>query len=173
MYCTVLTLCLCNLLGQNNIGTANNMRQAVGGMACAYACSGLTFLTRHCSCGGKALHKGAGPPSTKSHAVTTHDLATLYKRNCGTCFECCTLCDPQAAERSLSELKEFAAQLKALPHIQRHIGLAEAVNRAIAAPAFRARVAIEQQLLDGHGIDAAAEAIDVCAHRRAPGCALH
>jgi hypothetical protein len=70
-------------------------------------------------------------------------------------------CAAQAAERSLAELKEFAAQLKALPHIQRHIGLAEAVNRAIAAPAFRARVALEQQLLDGHGVDAAAEAIEV------------
>ena len=77
------------------------------------------------------------------------------------CIVCCPRGLRQAAERSLTELKEFAAQLKALPHIQRHIGLAEAVNRAIAAPAFRARVAVEQQLLDGHGIDAAAEAIDV------------
>ncbi|BDA43254.1 Vacuolar protein sorting-associated protein 33A [Coccomyxa sp. Obi] len=66
----------------------------------------------------------------------------------------------KAAERSLSELKEFAAQLKALPNIQRHIGLAEAVNRAIAAPAFRTRVSVEQSLLDGHGLDASAESIE-------------
>ena len=70
-------------------------------------------------------------------------------------------CVLQAAERSLSELKEFAAQLKALPNIQRHIGLAEAVNRAIAAPAFRTRVSVEQSLLDGHGLDASAESIEV------------
>ena len=66
----------------------------------------------------------------------------------------------QAAERSLAELKDFASQLKALPNIQRHIGLAEAVNRAIAAPAFRARVSVEQSLLDGHGLDASAESIE-------------
>ncbi|KAK9915301.1 hypothetical protein WJX75_007269 [Coccomyxa subellipsoidea] len=66
----------------------------------------------------------------------------------------------KAAERSLAELKEFASQLKALPNIQRHIGLAEAVNRAIAAPAFRARVSVEQSLLDGHGLDASAESIE-------------
>lgn len=72
----------------------------------------------------------------------------------------------QAAERSLSELKEFAAQLKALPNIQRHIGLAEAVNRAIAAPAFRTRVSVEQSLLDGHGLDASAESIEVSSSNR-------
>ena len=66
----------------------------------------------------------------------------------------------QAGERSLAELRDFAAALKALPHIQRHIGLAEAVNKIIAAPAFRARVGIEQALLDGHGLDASAEAIE-------------
>lgn len=67
----------------------------------------------------------------------------------------------QAAERSLTELKEFASQLKALPNIQRHIGLAEAVNRVINAPAFRARVGSEQSILDGQSADAAAEAIEV------------
>jgi hypothetical protein len=66
----------------------------------------------------------------------------------------------QAGERSLAELRDFAAALKALPHIQRHIGLAEAVNKVIAAPAFRGRVAVEQALLDGHGTDANAEAIE-------------
>jgi len=66
----------------------------------------------------------------------------------------------QAGERSLAELRDFAAALKALPHIQRHIGLAEAVNKVIAAPAFRGRVAVEQALLDGHGTDASAEAIE-------------
>ena len=67
----------------------------------------------------------------------------------------------QAAERSLTELKEFASQLKALPNIQRHISLAEAVNKAIAAPAFRAHVGAEQAMLDGQSADAAAEAIEV------------
>ena len=70
-------------------------------------------------------------------------------------------CRAQAAERSLTELKEFASQLKALPNIQRHISLAEAVNKAIAAPAFRAHVAAEQAMLDGQSADAAAEAIEV------------
>ena len=36
----------------------------------------------------------------------------------------------QAAERSLNELKDFAGQLKSLPQIQRHISIAEAVNKA-------------------------------------------
>jgi hypothetical protein len=67
----------------------------------------------------------------------------------------------QAAERSLTELKEFASQLKALPNIQRHISLAEAVNRVISAPAFRARISAEQSILDGQSADAAAEAIEV------------
>ena len=83
------------------------------------------------------------------------------------------LCRQQSGASRSS--REFASQLKALPHIQRHIGLAEAANRAIAAPAFRQRVAIEQQLLDGHGIDAAAEAIDVRAlpvHRTARARAI-
>ncbi|KAK9844079.1 hypothetical protein WJX81_004070 [Elliptochloris bilobata] len=68
--------------------------------------------------------------------------------------------DSKAGERSLAELRDFAAALKALPHIQRHIGLAEAVNKIIAAPNFRARVRVEQALLDGHGLDASAEAIE-------------
>ena len=67
----------------------------------------------------------------------------------------------QAAERSLTELKEFASQLKALPNIQRHIGLAEAVNKVINTPAFRSRVSAEQSILDGQSADAAAEAIEV------------
>eukprot|EP00884_Botryococcus_braunii_P006843 jgi/Botrbrau1/1615/Bobra.0185s0030.1 len=68
--------------------------------------------------------------------------------------------DSKAQERSISELKEFAAQLKALPQIQRHINLVEAINKAVAAPGFRSRVAIEQALLDGHGIDAACDSIE-------------
>lgn len=65
----------------------------------------------------------------------------------------------------MAELKEFASQLKALPNIQRHISLAEAVNKSIAAPAFRARVSIEQALLDGHGLDASAESIEVSSYK--------
>ena len=61
----------------------------------------------------------------------------------------------------MAELREFAAQLKSLPAIQRHIAVAEAVNNVIAAPAFRTRVSIEQALLDGHGMDAVAEQIEV------------
>ena len=38
-------------------------------------------------------------------------------------------CAVQATERSLSELKDFAGQLKSLPQIQRHIGVAEGVNK--------------------------------------------
>ena len=38
-------------------------------------------------------------------------------------------CAVQATERSLSELKDFAGQLKSLPQIQRHIGVAESVNK--------------------------------------------
>ena len=67
----------------------------------------------------------------------------------------------QAAERSLTELKEFTSQLKALPNIQRHIGLAESVNKVINTPAFRNRVSAEQSILDGQSADAAAEAIEV------------
>jgi len=78
----------------------------------------------------------------------------------------------QAGERSLAELRDFAAALKALPHIQRHIGLAEAVNKVIAAPAFRGRVAVEQALLDGHGTDASAEAIEARAPRARLGTAV-
>ncbi len=61
----------------------------------------------------------------------------------------------------MTELKEFASQLKALPNIQRHIGLAESVNKVINAPAFRSRVGAEQAMLDGQSADAAAEAIEV------------
>ncbi len=58
-------------------------------------------------------------------------------------------------------MKEFASQLKALPQIQRHISLVEAVNKIVSTPTFRSRVSVEQSLLDGHGIDAACEAIEV------------
>ena len=61
----------------------------------------------------------------------------------------------------MTELKEFASQLKALPNIQRHIGLAESVNKVINAPAFRSRVGAEQAMLDGQSADAAAEVIEV------------
>ena len=71
----------------------------------------------------------------------------------------------QAADRSLTELKEFAGQLKSLPQIQRHINLAEAVNQHLAKPGTRTRVAIEQGLLDGHGLDATCESIEVSRHR--------
>lgn len=70
-------------------------------------------------------------------------------------------CMMQAADRSLSELKEFAGQLKTLPQIQRHIALAEAVNQHLAKPGTRARVAVEQDLLEGQGIEASCESIEV------------
>ena len=105
-------------------------------------------------------------PCLESPFILGHCIVSSIEN---TMITCCDLSDllsevargVQAAERSLAELKEFAAQLKALPNIQRHIGLAEAVNRAIATPAFRTRVSVEQSLLDGHGLDASAESIEV------------
>ena len=67
----------------------------------------------------------------------------------------------KGAERSLAELKDFAAQLKSLPNITRHINLAEAINRVIARQNFRDRVTVEQSLLDGHSVDACCETIEV------------
>ena len=64
-------------------------------------------------------------------------------------------------ERSLAELKDFAAQLKSLPNITRHIHLAEAINRVISRQNFRDRVTVEQSLLDGHSIDGCCETIEV------------
>ncbi|KAL3150677.1 hypothetical protein ABBQ32_000472 [Trebouxia sp. C0010 RCD-2024] len=63
-------------------------------------------------------------------------------------------------ERSLAELKDFAAQLKSLPNITRHINLAEAINRVISRQNFRDRVTVEQSLLDGHSIDGCCETIE-------------
>ena len=42
----------------------------------------------------------------------------------------------------MAELKEFAGELKALPSISRHIGLAEELSRRIARPGFRNRVQV-------------------------------
>jgi hypothetical protein len=67
----------------------------------------------------------------------------------------------KGSERSLAELKDFAAQLKSLPNITRHINLAEAINRVIARQNFRDRVTVEQSLLDGHSVDACCETIEV------------
>ena len=67
----------------------------------------------------------------------------------------------KGSERSLAELKDFAAQLKSLPNITRHINLAEAVNRVIARQNFRDRVTVEQSLEDGHSVDACCEPIEV------------
>lgn len=67
----------------------------------------------------------------------------------------------KGAERSLAELKDFAAQLKSLPNITRHINLAEAINKVIARQNFRDRVTVEQSLLDGHSVDACCETIEV------------
>lgn len=67
----------------------------------------------------------------------------------------------KGAERSLAELKDFAAQLKSLPNITRHIHLAEAVNKVIAGQSFRDRVSVEQSLLDGRDIDKCCETIEV------------
>ena len=67
--------------------------------------------------------------------------------------------DMQAAE--LKELKEFTTKLKTLPQIQRHIELLAAAQRVSGQPAFRARVAAEQALLDTHSVDAACEAVEV------------
>lgn len=67
----------------------------------------------------------------------------------------------KGSERSLAELKDFAAQLKSLPNITRHITLAEAINRVISRQNFRDRVTVEQSLLDGHSIDGCCETIEV------------
>ena len=67
----------------------------------------------------------------------------------------------KGSERSLAELKDFAAQLKSLPNITRHINLAEAINRVISRQNFRDRVTVEQSLLDGHSIDGCCETIEV------------
>lgn len=69
----------------------------------------------------------------------------------------------KGAERSLAELKDFAAQLKSLPNITRHIHLAEAVTKAINRQSFRDRVSVEQSLLDGRDIDKCCETIEVAA----------
>ena len=53
---------------------------------------------------------------------------------------------------SLSELRALAGSLKALPSIQRHVALAEAVGSALAAPLFRERMEAEQRLLTLTGI---------------------
>lgn len=57
--------------------------------------------------------------------------------------------------------QDFAAQLKSLPNITRHIHLAEAVNRTIGRQSFRDRVSVEQSLLDGRDIDRCCETIEV------------
>ena len=71
----------------------------------------------------------------------------------------------KGSERSLAELKDFAAQLKSLPNITRHINLAEAINRVIVKQNFRDRVTVEQSLLDGHSIDGCCETIEVTQSR--------
>ena len=45
----------------------------------------------------------------------------------------------------MAELKEFAGELKALPSISRHIGLAEELSRRIARPGFRDRVQVGER----------------------------
>ncbi len=67
----------------------------------------------------------------------------------------------KGSERSLAELKDFAAQLKSLPNITRHINLADAINKVIARQNFRDRVTVEQSLLDGHSLDGCCETIEV------------
>lgn len=74
---------------------------------------------------------------------------------------CAYLQGSKGAERSLAELKDFAAQLKSLPNITRHIHLAEAVNKVIARQSFRDRVSAEQSLLDGRDIDKCCETVEV------------
>ncbi len=61
----------------------------------------------------------------------------------------------------MAELKEFAGELKELPHITRHIGLAEELSRRCAQQRFRDRIAAEQSLLDGVALDATCESIEV------------
>ncbi len=61
----------------------------------------------------------------------------------------------------MAELKEFAGELKELPHITRHINLAEELARRVAASAFRDRLTVEQSLLDGVSLDSACESIEV------------
>ena len=67
----------------------------------------------------------------------------------------------QAPDRSLAELKEFAGQLKGLPQLQKHINLTDAVNQHLGKPGTRTRVAVEHSLLEGQGLDAACESIEV------------
>ena len=76
----------------------------------------------------------------------------------------------QAPDRSLAELKEFAGQLKGLPQLQRHINLTDAVNQQLAKPGTRTRVAIEHSLLEGHGLEAACESIEVRHTSFCPHC---
>lgn len=65
----------------------------------------------------------------------------------------------------MAELKEFAGELKELPHITRHIGLAEELSRRCAQQRFRDRIAAEQSLLDGVALDATCESIEVGMHQ--------
>lgn len=53
---------------------------------------------------------------------------------------------------SLSELRALAGSLKALPSIQRHVALAEAVGAAANSPLFRGRMEAEQRLLTLTGV---------------------
>ena len=70
----------------------------------------------------------------------------------------------------MAELKEFAGELRELPHISRHIGLAEELSRRCAQQPFRDRIAAEQSLLDGVALDSTCDTIE--ARRPGPPCPL-
>ncbi|KAK9831278.1 hypothetical protein WJX74_010180 [Apatococcus lobatus] len=63
-------------------------------------------------------------------------------------------------DRSIAELKQFTSQLKSLPHITRHINMAEAVSTQMRRRSLRARVHVEQLLVDGRDVESCCENIE-------------
>lgn len=76
----------------------------------------------------------------------------------------------RAGGAPLADLRDFAATLKTLPAVQRHVALAEAAGAAAGAGWFKDRVAAEQALLAGGagGGDAGADAAEAILARGAP-----
>lgn len=62
---------------------------------------------------------------------------------------------------SIAELKQFTSQLKSLPHITRHINMAEAVSTQMRRKSLRSRVHVEQLLVDGRDVESCCEDIEV------------
>ncbi|KAK9837545.1 hypothetical protein WJX84_004210 [Apatococcus fuscideae] len=63
-------------------------------------------------------------------------------------------------DRSIAELKQFTSQLKSLPHITRHINMAEAVSTQMRRKSLRSRVHVEQLLVDGRDVESCCEDIE-------------